>query len=230
MAENYRHNIAEALTRYSSSKKDIPQPTQTRLLNEDTSFFSSLTPISQVKNTYILCTYDEGLILVDQHAAHERVIFESLREGYLSSRIASQRLLVPQRIELSYKEARFLEEYLNALLEVGLEIEPFGGNTIIIKSAPEMLIDSDYRQLMLDIIDELHSYGKSLQFEESIENILMLMACHAAIKANQHLSLKEIETLLQQLDRAGSPTNCPHGRPILRKIPYKEIDRMFKRG
>jgi DNA mismatch repair protein MutL len=215
-AEEHRHRIADAPARYSSS----PLPL----------FFSSLNPISQIKETYILCSCDEGLILVDQHAAHERIIFEILKEEYMNSSVVSQGLLVPQHIELGYREARFLEKHISKLSEVGLEVEPFGGDTFMVKSVPQILINKDYRKLILDIIDELYSYGKSFKLEESVEKILILMACHGAIKANQHLSPKEIEALLQQLDSVGYSANCPHGRPILRKITYEEIDRMFKRS
>ena len=240
--ESHRHKIAEALARYSISKEDtvpvtqmsIPargadHSTQMKLVKEEAPFFSSLIPIGQVKDTYILCSHNEGLVIIDQHAAHERVIFEVLKEGHRGSKVASQGLLMPQQIELRYGEARFLERYISIFLEVGLEIELFGGDAFIIKSVPRTLVDKDCRQLILDIVDELYSYGKSLKFEESIEKILILTACHGAIKANQHLSTKEIETLLQQLDNVGSPTNCPHGRPLLKKITYQEIDRMFKR-
>ncbi|MEW6616725.1 MAG: DNA mismatch repair endonuclease MutL [Thermodesulfobacteriota bacterium] len=213
--EDHHHRIAESPVRYSSS----PLPL----------FFSSLILISQVNNTYILCSCDEGLILVDQHAAHERVIFELLKEEYMNSSVVSQGLLVPQHIELGYREARFLEKHISKLSEVGLEVEPFGGDTFMVKSVPQILINKNYRQFILDIIDELYSYDKSFKLEESVEKILILMACHGAIKANQRLSPREIETLLQQLDSIGSSTNCPHGRPILRKITYQEIDRMFKR-
>jgi len=214
--EDHSHRIAEDLPAYSSS----PLPL----------FFSSLIPISQVKDTYILCSCDEGLIVIDQHAAHERIIFETLKEEYLNSNVVSQGLLVPQHIELGYREARFLEKHTGKLSEVGLEVEPFGGDTFIVKSVPQILINKDYRQLIIDIIDGLYPYGKSFKLEESIEKILILMACHGAIKANQRLSPREIETLLQQLDSVVSSANCPHGRPILRKITYQEIDRMFKRG
>jgi len=241
--EDHHRGIAEAVSRYSVSKKDISPPDelpvsrekpglpiQMKLFKEQPLFFSSLIPIGQVKDTYILCSCAEGLIIIDQHAAHERVIFETLKEGYSKTKVISQGLLVPQQIELSYREARSLEGYLSRLLELGLEIEPFGGDTFIVKSIPQILINKDYSQLILDIVDDLNSYGNSLKFEELKEKILILMACHGAIKANQHLNKPEIEALLQQLDRVGSPTNCPHGRPILRRITCQELDRMFKRG
>ncbi|MFH2012465.1 MAG: DNA mismatch repair endonuclease MutL [Pseudomonadota bacterium] len=222
--EDNVYKVAETFPKYSFSQesrdKIVPLPL----------FFSSLIPISQIKYTYILCSCDEGLILVDQHAAHERIIFEELKGEHVNSRVVSQSLLVPQRIELDYNQARILEKHIDKLSEVGLEIEPFGGDTFIIKSVPHILIDKDYQQLILDIIDELQSYGRSFKLEDTIEKILILMACHGAIKANQRLNSMEIESLLQQLDSISSSTNCPHGRPILRKITYQEIDRMFKRG
>jgi DNA mismatch repair protein MutL len=228
--ETHRHRVEEALTEYCPPKSDTDISIHRELIEDEPFLFSSLNPIGQVKETYLLCSCDEGLVIVDQHAGHERVIFEELKEGYRKSRVASQGLLIPQHIELSYKEARSLEVHLNRLSEVGLEVEPFGGDTFIVKSVPQILVDKDYRQLILDVIDEIISYGKSFKFEESVEKVLILMACHGAIKANQHLNQEEIKALLQQLDNVGSPTNCPHGRPILRKITYQEIDRMFKRS
>ncbi|MDY6857311.1 MAG: DNA mismatch repair endonuclease MutL [Thermodesulfobacteriota bacterium] len=229
-SESQSNTIEEALIDYSPSRKDTDTSTQKEMIKYEPFLFSSLNPIGQVKETYLLCSSNEGLVIVDQHAGHERVIFEKLKNGYHKSRMVSQSLLIPQHIELSYQEARSLETHLDRLLEVGLEVEPFGGDTFIIKAVPQILVNMDYQQLILDIIDEINSYGRSFRFEESIEKILTLMACHGAIKANQRLNQDEINVLLKQLDSVGSPTNCPHGRPILRKITYQEIERMFKRS
>ena len=241
--ENYSYGVEEAVLDYSPSEKGIhiPEqetvsrkepvpPEQIRFVREDSLFFSGLTPVGQVKDSYIVCSCDEGLILIDQHAAHERVIFETFKKKSGGSGVPCQRLLIPHRLELNYGQAGILEQQLDKLSDFGFVIEPFGGDTFIIKAVPRILMETDYAQIILDIIDELRTYGTSLKFEESVEKILVLMACHGAVKAGQRLNRTEIETLLGKLDSVGAPTHCPHGRPLLKKITYDEIERMFKRN
>ncbi|MDY7033894.1 MAG: DNA mismatch repair endonuclease MutL, partial [Thermodesulfobacteriota bacterium] len=145
--QDYRHRVEEAILKYSPHKKkeDVPvkrhfekkgdgSPDQMKLMKKGTRFFSELNPIGQLKDTYILCSCDEGLILIDQHAAHERVIFETFKRKEQSSSVPSQMLLIPYHLELNYGEARILEQQLSKLSDFGFVMEPFGGNTFVIKS------------------------------------------------------------------------------------------------
>jgi DNA mismatch repair protein MutL len=169
--------------------------------------FGDLKVIGQFHDTYILCESAEGLVLIDQHAAHERIIFEQLKNRSPASKKSAQKLLIPETIDLGYREAKILEELIPGLNELGMEIEPFGGDTFVVKSVPTLL-------------DGL---------EKAIDQCLILIACHGAIRANQKLSDEQIKGLLDQLDQCDQPSNCPHGRPTWISWSIKDLEKSFKR-
>jgi DNA mismatch repair protein MutL len=192
-------------------------------------FYSSLQVIGQAANTYIICQNSESLFLIDQHAAQERITFVHLKEGFFSTRIARQTLLFPETIELSLQEAKALERHQEGLRGLGMELEHFGGNTFLLKAVPELLSKANYRELIRDLIDELSINLKSKKLEDGIDKILILMACHSAVRANQPLNQKEMESLLNELDEVEYSTHCPHGRPVIKEISFKELEKMFNR-
>ena len=184
--------------------------------------------IGQVKNTYILCQTNDGLLLLDQHAAHERIVYETLKSSYQSSRIECQAFLIPQQLELSLEDSRIIQKCIGQLAQMGLELEHFGGRTFILRSAPSVLINTKWDQFLMDLIPILE-HENDLSTEKALDQLLTIMACHSAIRAGQHMSNQEMTRLLEQLEKMNLPTNCPHGRPIFKKFSFKEIDKMFKR-
>ncbi len=195
----------------------------------ETKRFGDLRIIGQFHNTYILCESDEGLILIDQHAAHERVLFERLKNRSLASKNAAQKLLIPETIDLGYREAEILEKLIPDLNKAGLEIEPFGGNTFVIKSLPILLAERQIKALVIEIIEKMVEIGFTPGLEKSMDQCLILMACHGAIRANQHLSDKQIKGLLSQLDECENPSHCPHGRPTWIKWTTRFLEKSFNR-
>jgi DNA mismatch repair protein MutL len=214
----------------SSWKKDLgftPTSDQTKLWAKKR--FADLKVIGQFHDTYILCESSDRIVLIDQHAAHERIIFEQLKNRSQASKKSVQKLLLPETIELGYREAKILEGLIPDLNELGLEIEPFGGNTFVAKSVPALLENKEVKPLVVEIVEKMAQIGFSPGLEKAIDQCLILMACHGAIRANQKLSEQEIKGLLDQLDQCDEPSNCPHGRPTWISWSLKDLEKSFKR-
>jgi len=191
--------------------------------------FGDMRIIGQLHNTYIVCEAGEGLILIDQHAAHERILFEALSSRAAGTKPAAQKLLVPETIELGFREGGVLEKLLTELTGLGLEIEPFGGNTFVVKAVPTLLADREVKPLVLEIVEKIVEIGSGPAFSEMLDQCRMVMACHGAIRANQALTDKQIKGLLLQLDDCQNPSHCPHGRPTWLRWEIRELEKSFKR-
>jgi DNA mismatch repair protein MutL len=191
--------------------------------------FRDLRPIGQFHNTYIVCESDEGLILLDQHAAHERILFEQLRSQSARARLAVQQLLVPETVELGFRETDALEKMIPELSAMGLGIEHFGGRTFVVKAVPASLSGRDVKPLIIEIAENMVTVGTSSDLKKALEQCCVLMACHGAIRANHPLSGPQIEGLLEQLDACDNPSHCPHGRPTWIRWDLKTLEKSFKR-
>jgi DNA mismatch repair protein MutL len=188
-----------------------------------------LRTIGQFRNTYIVCESDSSLILIDQHAAHERVLFEKLRDRSRTAPKAGQRLLVPETVDLGFREAHALEKVIDELSPLGLMIEPFGGNTFVIKSVPAFLSGRDVKPLIIEIAENLATVGHSSGLHKSLEQCCHIIACHGAIRANQQMTDQQIGGLLEQLDSCDNPSHCPHGRPTWIRWDQTALEKLFKR-
>ena len=186
--------------------------------------FAGLRVIGQLHNTYILCEAEDGLVLIDQHAAHERVLYEQLGRG---GKMASQALLVPETVDLGFREAQALETLLPALREVGLAAEPFGGNTLVVKSVPAMLSGRELRPLIVEIAEAAAAAGAA-PFD-ALDRCRQIAACHGAIRARQALGIEQMQALLRQMDECTNLSHCPHGRPTWLRYDAGVIERAFKR-
>jgi len=221
--------VSEFVSQYSKSIKDIPDsPALQKSLWEEKRF-SDLRVIGQFHDTYILCESDEELVLIDQHAAHERVFFEHLKKLSMNSKIEIQKLLMPETIDLGHREAHMLEKLIPDLKKLGLEIEPFGGTTFVVKSVPAILADREIKPIVLEIAEKMLESGLTQGLEKTIDQCLILIACHGAIRANQKLSDKQIRALLSQLDECENSSHCPHGRPTWISWTLESIEKSFKR-
>ena len=193
-------------------------------------FFEELEVIGQLWSEYLLCQREDEFYIVDQHAAAERVAFEKLKKDYyVSRRVNGQMLLLPQRVEVSLQERDAMEGSLPVLTNLGFDIEPFGSNTFIIRSVPDMLSGMDCKGLIQDLLDELVSSEMSFRIEDKLDNILMRIACHSVIRGKRPLSSGEAKALLKGLAQTDFSGNCPHGRPVIKTISRFEIEKMFKR-
>jgi DNA mismatch repair protein MutL len=169
------------------------------------------------------------MVLIDQHAAHERILFEKLRRQLENAAVVRQVLLFPLTVEVSHAEEHILGGYKDQLDALGMEIEAFGGNTFVVKSVPQVVAGEGVESLVKDIIGELASEGRSIEENAVTERILSVMACHGAIRANRVLRDEEMQALLRDLDGIDFASTCPHGRPIFSEIDYPQLDKMFKR-
>jgi DNA mismatch repair protein MutL len=191
--------------------------------------FSSMRVIGQFHNTYIVCESEGGLILIDQHAAHERVLYEQFSARSTGAPKSAQRLLVPETVELGYREAGVLEKMIPELKDIGLDIEPFGGNTFVVKAVPVLLAGREIKPVLIEIVEKITEIGSAPGFAKALDQSRMVMACHGAIRANQALSGAQIKGLLSQLDGCHNPSHCPHGRPTWIHWDMRSLDKSFKR-
>ncbi|HIE50744.1 MAG TPA: DNA mismatch repair endonuclease MutL [Armatimonadetes bacterium] len=189
-----------------------------------------IVPLAQLKNTYILAETDEGLLIIDQHAAHERVIYEELRARKEGQPVQSQMLVIPFTLQLSPREARVLEENLETFEELGFRLEPFGKNAFLVRAVPLLLAQQPYERILRDVIDDLvaQTTPKSLAAHEDL--VLRTMACKAAIKAGDVLSSEEIQRLVEQIQGLEQPFSCNHGRPTMLSVSVEELERKFQRS
>jgi len=188
-----------------------------------------LNPIGQFFNSYIICESGENLILLDQHAAHERILYEKLADKSMERRIPVQRLLIPETLDLGYRQALILEKLIPDLCRYGIEIELFGKDSFVIKSVPMVLSGREIKPLVIEMVDHIMETGLTANMEKSLDACLKLMACHGAIRANQSLTLAEMATVIKDLEACRISAHCPHGRPTWIQWPKQEIERLFKR-
>jgi len=191
--------------------------------------FADLRIIGQLHNTYILCESKDELFLIDQHAAHERIVFEQLKKRSKGLKTASQRLLIPETIDMGYLEAEMLGSLISEFEKLGLEIEHFGGNTFVVKSVPGILSGRQVKPLIMEIVEKMIKTGFAPGLEKTMDEFLILMACHSAIRANQSLTDAQIKGLLDQLENCENPSHCPHGRPTWIKWTIKDLEKSFGR-
>ena len=192
-------------------------------------FFSSLNILGQILGCYLVCSWSRGLVLIDQHAAHERVAFEKLRRQMEDGKVETQNLLIPQTVKLTAGEVMLLEQKLEVLERFGFLLEPFGPNAYAITAAPALLPEGDYSLTVRQMVTELAEVETSAKLRQHLEDRLATIACHSVIRANRALERDEMRALLEDLDRIEFATQCPHGRPVLIEISRDELDRMFKR-
>src|SRR5574337_25507 len=186
--------------------------------------------IAQLKNIYVLAENAQGLILVDMHAAHERITYEKLKSGRSGSNLRSQLLLVPQSIAVSAKEAVAAEEYAEALAGWGLELSRSGPASVVVRRIPALLENADVAQLSRDVLSELAQHGSSRRLQELENELLSTMACHGSVRAGRRLTLPEMNALLREMEATERSGQCNHGRPTWVQLGLAELDKLFMRG
>ena len=186
--------------------------------------------IAQLKSIYILAENAHGLVLVDMHAAHERITYEKLKAGRACSNLRSQMLLVPLNLPVSAKEAAAAEEHAEALAEWGLELSRSGPSTVVVRRIPALLEGADVGQLTTDVLAELAQHGSSRRLQELENELLSTMACHGSVRAGRRLTLPEMNALLREMEATERSGQCNHGRPTWVQLSLGELDRLFLRG
>ena len=178
---------------------------------------------------YVLMESPEGLVLMDQHAAHERVLFEKMRRAMETEGVPTQRLLMPLMLHVSPRDYELLSRNLPSLAKLGIEAEPFGANTLKIDTLPTFMRTDDPAALLSQVVDELASLSSKSSSLRLGEDMIATTVCRHAVKANDHLREPELASLISDLMQCEMPYCCPHGRPTLIQISYGELDKKFGR-
>ncbi|MGD2119109.1 MAG: DNA mismatch repair endonuclease MutL [Chromatiales bacterium] len=186
--------------------------------------------LAQLHGVYILAQNANGLILVDMHAAHERITYERLKNAIEGDGIKSQPLLLPVTLSISQREAELCEEQAELLAQLGLEIDRIGQQSVVIRAIPVLLQRDDAAQLVRDLLADLVVFGSSRRIQESINQVLGTMACHGSVRANRRLALDEMNALLRDIECTERSGQCNHGRPTWVQMDMKQLDRLFLRG
>jgi DNA mismatch repair protein MutL len=186
--------------------------------------------VGVVGRLYVVLESDRGLVLMDQHAAHERILFEQMLNRLESGDVPSQRLLLPETVELSVRDSQFLREQLPALTRLGVGLSEFGERTFLLDSLPPLVKGPDPRRFVLELIDELKAAGEQVNSQRLGEHTIAKTVCRHAVKANDPLTGPELENLVNDLRHCAMPYTCPHGRPTLIEMNYRELEKKFGRS
>jgi DNA mismatch repair protein MutL len=190
---------------------------------------ATLRPLGQIRNSFILAVNEDGLWIVDQHVAHERVLFERVLKQRSAHKVESQRLLMPMVLELSPAQQAVFTEIADELQHNGFEAEPFGARSVAIKVAPAGVDAAAVERMLHELLDQISREEQSLNLEKIRSRIAASIACHAAIKVNMPLEQNKMEWLLAELAKTDHPMSCPHGRPVVLRYSVKDIQKAFKR-
>lgn len=192
-------------------------------------YFQSLHYIGPLHRLYLLLSGPQGLVVVDQHAAHERITFEALRTTWRNRDAQVQQMLVPDVMALSAANAMILKDHFEFFAQLGFEMEEFGGNDIALRTVPDWFGARSFQPMLLDALDDLADVGATVRIEEAIHAVLSRMACHGSIRAGDKMAPDEVRQLLRDLDAVDFGANCPHGRPVYLQINLDELETRFER-
>jgi len=186
--------------------------------------------VAQLSGIYILAENDDGLVIVDMHAAHERIVYEKLKGSFQDKSVVRQPLLVPVGMSVSEAEARLAEDSAELFGRLGLVVERGGPSSLVIREVPALLRRSDAESLVRDVIADLSESGSSHRIEDTCHDILATMACHHSVRANRQMTVAEMNALLREMEATDKADQCNHGRPTWTTISLPELDRLFLRG
>lgn len=214
----------------SISNTPVPPPFHPQPLPQEREKSNhNLKVIGQFSNLYIFCQSEDGLLVIDQHAAHERLLFEKLKNQFLKGALASQNLMFPETVELSLADSEKVEQYSDTIEKMGFAIRDFGDNSFVISAVPALGRKTGASELFLEVLDQFGSQQSKRVDHSPFDDILASMACKAAVKAGDTLSEREIEALLTEMARADLFSHCPHGRPVIKQFSDAEIKKWFHR-
>jgi DNA mismatch repair protein MutL len=184
---------------------------------------------AQLHETYIVAQTDQGVVIVDQHAAHERLMHERLKDQLQADGVKRQALLLPEVVDVGEDGARRLAQRANELAEMGLVLEPFGLGAVVVRETPAVLGEVDVQGLVRDLADELGEMGDHLSLKEKIEEVCGTLVCHTSVRAGRRLTVEEMNALLRQMEATPHSGQCNHGRPTYVELKLADIERLFGR-
>ncbi|MFQ5443584.1 MAG: DNA mismatch repair endonuclease MutL, partial [Nitrospinales bacterium] len=191
--------------------------------------YSDFQTLGQLDNSFIIMQGKKGIVVVDQHIAHERVLYERFREAAKNKKVEVQQLLFPLAVEFTAGEAQLLNAHLDLLKDLGMELEPFGENGFLLRAVPAILKHDDHEEILREIVETLSSRGKVDSLQEKFDEVTIMMACRNAIKINQPMDKDQINKLIYDLEQTEMPYTCPHGRPISLFFDMEDILKKFLR-
>lgn len=186
--------------------------------------------IAQLHGVYILAQNSKGMVIVDMHAAHERIVYERLKRAMDSNGIVAQPLLVPATISVSEREAELVETHQDIFTELGFKVDRIGPEQLVIREVPGLLRETDSGALIKDVLSDVAEYGNSQRIREAYNAVLSTMACHGSVRANRQLTTAEMNALLRDMESTERSGQCNHGRPTWRELSMSELDKLFMRG
>ncbi len=207
------------MARAEASAAPVPEPTS----------FPMGVARGQIAATYIVAEASDGLVIVDQHAAHERLVLERMRRAMAAGGVSRQALLLPEVVELDEPACDRLEARLGELSEMGLDLERFGPRAMLVRATPALLGQGDVQGLVVDLADELAAYDDALSLKERLDHVAATMACHGSVRAGRSLSVAEMNALLREMEVTPHSGQCNHGRPTWIKLGHDEIEKLFGR-
>ncbi len=231
VARGLESRFAEAIPETIPDNGCAPALDNDNAAQEDSTLaaLSTLRPLGQIRNSFILAVNEDGLWIVDQHVAHERVLFERILKQRAAQRVESQRLLMPIVLELSPAQHAIFTEIAGELQHNGFEAEPFGARSVAVKVAPAGIDAAAVEHMLHELLDQISREEQSLNLEKIRGRIAASIACHAAIKVNMPLEQNKMDWLLAELAKTDHPMSCPHGRPVVLRYSVKDIQKAFKR-
>lgn len=221
------HGVSETLAAYRAMTSSASPASA---LHEDREVPPLGFAVAQVAGIYVLAENRDGLVIVDMHAAHERITYEKLKKAYDDRNLVRQPLLVPEAIAVSEREANLIEESGDMLASLGLVVNRTGPTSVTVREVPALLKNSDTESMLRDVLSDLSEAGQSNRVAEAGDDCLATMACHHSVRANRLLSLDEMNALLRQMEQTDHADQCNHGRPTWTTISLPELDRLFLRG
>jgi DNA mismatch repair protein MutL len=184
---------------------------------------------AQLHETYVVSQTRGGIVIVDQHAVHERLVYERMKAALAETGIARQSLLIPEVVELEPFAANQLAERAAELAELGLVLEAFGEGAVVVREVPALLGDTDVKGLIKDLADDLAEFGETLALRDKLEHVCGTMACHGSVRAGRRLNMAEMNALLRQMEATPHSGQCNHGRPTYVELRLSDIEKLFGR-
>ena len=232
---NLSLGVAQPAASYEASfNAQMPVINQQSFHDKDENLQQQVPPLgfalAQLHGVFILAQNEQGLVVVDMHAAHERITYERLKSALEGQGIKSQPLLLPVTLNISQREAEVCEEQADVLHHLGLEVDRLGEQSVVIRSIPVLLQRDNAEQLVQDLLADLVMYGSSRRVEESMNEVLATMACHGSVRANRQLRIEEMNALLRDIESTERSGQCNHGRPTWTQLDMNALDKLFMRG
>jgi DNA mismatch repair protein MutL len=203
--------------------------TEAEAVGSDTQRYPLGVARGQLHETYIVAQTADGIVIVDQHAAHERLVYERMKQALAETGVARQGLLIPEVVELEESAVARLVKRAPELAELGLVLEAFGPGAVVVREVPAMLGATDAKGLVRDLADELAAMGEALSLKERLEHVCGTMACHGSVRAGRRLTQPEMDALLRQMEATPHSGQCNHGRPTYVELKLADIERLFGR-